>query len=59
MKAAAMTMDPAVIRLLLSAGARGDIRSQEGKTAFDYAKDNPSLKETEEFWLLSDARYQD
>ena len=57
MKAAAMTTDPKVISTLLAAGADGTLKSVEGKTAFDYAKDNLFLVEMEEFWLLSDARF--
>jgi hypothetical protein len=57
MRAAATNYVSGVIGCLLENGADGTLRSLEGKTAFDYVKENPYLKETEEFWMLSDARY--
>ena len=48
---------PGIIEQLLSAGADGKVRSREGKTPFDHAKDNPSIRDTEAYWLLNDARF--
>jgi ankyrin repeat protein len=41
-----------VISILLKAGANPKLRSKEGKSAFDYAKDNRDLKGTEEYEAL-------
>lgn len=49
--------NPEVIRVLLNAGADGRIRSFEGKTAFDYARDNPNVTGTDVYWLLCDAQF--
>jgi ankyrin repeat protein len=57
MYAAITTSNPEVIKALLSAGADGKLKSNEGKTAFHYAKENPDIKDTEAYWLLSDARF--
>ncbi|HHY16033.1 MAG TPA: hypothetical protein GX521_08155, partial [Firmicutes bacterium] len=57
MLAAGSNTNPAVIRVLLAAGADGSLKSEEGKTAFDYAAANESLVNTEEYWLLGEARF--
>jgi hypothetical protein len=44
MRAAATNYVSVVIGCLLENGADGTLRSLEGKTAFDYAKENPYLK---------------
>ena len=44
-----------VITTLLKAGADGKARINEGKTAFDYAKGNGSLKGTNAFKGLEEA----
>ncbi len=49
-------MTPEVIKALLNAGADGKLKSSEGKTAFDYVKENLDIKDTEAYWLLSDVR---
>lgn len=46
-----------VFHLLIKAGADGTLRSGEGKNAFDYAANNESLINTEEYWLLNEARF--
>jgi ankyrin repeat protein len=57
MWAAYSTHNPEVITTLLNAGANGKLKSFEGKTAFDYARDNPSIKGTTAYWALNDARF--
>jgi hypothetical protein len=42
---------------MLNAGANGKLKSNEGKTAFDYAQDNPKIKDTAEYWALNDVRF--
>lgn len=42
-----------VLKLLLEAGAQPEIRSTEGKTAFDYALENKALPHDEYFWALN------
>ena len=49
--------NPEVITTLLDAGADGKVRDIDGKTAFDYAKENEQLKGTDEYWRLNDARF--
>jgi len=47
-----------VVSVLLRAGADGSWKSSEGKTAFDYAQENASLKGTKQYWQLNDASYR-
>ena len=42
-----------VIKKLLEYGAGTSIRSAEGKTAFDYAKENPTLPHDDIYWMLN------
>ena len=49
--------NPEVITTLLDACADGKVRDIDGKTAFDYAKENEQLKGTDECWRLNDARF--
>ena len=42
-----------VIKKLLEYGAGTSIRSADGKTAFDYAKENPSLPHDDIYWMLN------
>ena len=55
--AAQSTEHPENIELLLAAGVDATAKSYEGKTAFDYAQENPALWDTEAFWMLNDARF--
>jgi hypothetical protein len=43
--------------ILLSAGADGKKKDNNGKTAFDYAMDNPTLIGTTAYVALDNARY--
>lgn len=42
-----------VLKLLIDNDALTNLRSTEGKTAFDFAASNSSLKHDENFWLLN------
>jgi ankyrin repeat protein len=57
MAAALANPNPDVITALLSAGADAKVKDKDGKTAFDYAQDNWSLKGTYAYWKLNDARF--
>ncbi len=57
MYAAGYSDNPKVVKILLNAGADGRPKSYEGKTAFDYAKGNPAVRDTDVYWLLSEARF--
>ena len=46
----------AIIQQLLAHGALPSIRSKEGKTAFDYARENQSLTHDETYWSLTSSR---
>ena len=53
MLAAAINHNPKVIQVLLNAGADGKAKTERGMTAFDYAKSNPHLRNTNACWLLN------
>jgi len=57
MHAAAFNENPEVITTLLNAGADAKAKSLGGKTAFDYAKNNPKLVNTPAYWELNNARF--
>ncbi|MGM0445744.1 MAG: ankyrin repeat domain-containing protein [Bacillota bacterium] len=46
-----------IVNYLLDAGADGSIE-YEGKTAYDYFKENEELEETDTYWRLNDAQYE-
>ena len=48
-----ITPNPAVITILIDAGADLTLKSSGGKSAFDYAKNNESLNGTVQFDLLN------
>ena len=56
--AAAYNRNPEVINLLLNKGADASWEDKDGKTAFDYAKDNEHIKGTDVYWRLNDAQYE-
>ena len=56
-KVAKYDKNPESIMMLLKAGADGKAKDGKGKTAFDYAKENKALKDTEAYWALNDAQY--
>jgi len=47
-----------VLSVLIKAGADIYVKDDSGKTAFDYAKDNPAVEGTEVYCDLSGARYE-
>ena len=47
---------PAVVAALLSAGADPAARDKAGKTPWDYAEQNPALKDTPSYWRLNEER---
>ena len=49
---------PEVLETLIKAGANVKVKSDEGKTALDYAKDNPHIYRTKAYWLLNDKMYE-
>ena len=53
MYAAQYCTSTSVIRKLLEYGAATTTRSADGKTAFDYAKQNPSLPHDNVYWALN------
>ena len=57
MWAAKYNENPEVITTLLNAGADAKAKSNEGKTAFDYAQNNPKIKGTKAYWDLNNARF--
>ena len=48
---------PQKIALLLDAGADPKHKDSRGRRAIDYAKENPYLKDTPEYWRLHDASF--
>ena len=50
--------NPAVIAALLEADADPSARDGDGKSPFDYAKENAALKGNEVYWRLNDARFE-
>lgn len=57
--AAIYSDDPMMIDLLLDAGANGWNSDYDGLSAFEYAKENPSLAYTQQYWRLNDERFTD
>jgi hypothetical protein len=53
---ASEAQDPDVVFILLKAGANRKLLSDQGKTAFDYAKANVRMKGTEVYLRLDNAR---
>ncbi len=57
-RAAQFNKFPAVVTALLNAGADAGAKNVEGKIPWDYAKKNETLKETDVYWRLHDARFE-
>jgi ankyrin repeat protein len=57
MYAARYTTNSEIITMLLKAGASGKAKDINGKTAFDYAKENAKLKGTAVYWAMNNARF--
>ena len=56
-KKAAKTDNPIIITALLEAGADPKAKTEDGKTPWDYTKENEALKGTDAYWLLNDLRF--
>ena len=54
---ARMNENPAMIEALLNAGADPKVRDKDDKTPWDYAKDKESLKASDAYWRLNEARF--
>jgi hypothetical protein len=55
--AAQLNSNPDVISALIEAGADGSIEDNDGKTPFDFAKNNEAIKNTDAYWALNEARF--
>ena len=55
--AASSSEAPAVVEVLLDAGADATARDKHGKVPWDYAKTNPALKGTDVYWRLNEKRF--
>ena len=55
---AAMFSKPAQIQALLTAGVDAKANGRDGNTPWDYAQVNETLKGTEAYWALKDARFK-
>lgn len=53
-EAAAYTTTSTIITALLKAGADPSAKNKDGKTPWDYAKENESLEETDAYWQLKE-----
>ena len=49
--------NPEVVSTLMKAGSNRKLKSEEGRTAFDYAGENEKLVGTDVYGKLSEARY--
>ncbi len=57
-RAAELSNNPAVIKVLLDAGANTAARNAAGKTPWDLVQVNDALKGSDAYWQLNDARFQ-
>jgi len=55
--AAQNSKNPAVIIELINAGADAKVLDSDGKTAFDYAKENAHIKDSQALWAINQARF--
>ena len=53
-----MNESPAVITTLLDAGADINAQNNEGKSPFDYVKENEALADSAAYWALHDAQFE-
>ena len=56
--AAAESKTPSVVSALLNAGADPKARDTANQTPWFYAQENESLKGTDAYWRLNDARFK-
>ena len=50
--------NPAVVAVLLDAGADPKAQAKDGGTAWDWIQQNENLKDTAVYWRLNDLRYE-
>ena len=50
--------EPSVVATLIKGGADPNARDNDGKTPFDYAKDNEVLRGTDVYWRLNESRFE-
>ena len=56
--AARFNDNPAVVVILLDAGADPKAKTGSGRTAFDLIQENEGLKDTDAYWRLHDLRFE-
>ena len=56
MFAAAKSEDPGLLECFECGSQRKDCMYDD-KTAFDYARENPAIRNSDAYWLLNDARF--
>ena len=56
---AALNGHPRTVEALLKAGANPKAKTIKGQMPYDLAKDNEKIRETQIFWVLNDARFED
>ena len=49
---------PAVVKVLLEKGADPAAKDTQGRTPWNYAKENPALKGTDVYWQLNEGRFK-
>ena len=59
MWAAKTNSNPEVLATLIKAGAEVNATNSDGKKAIDYAKENDALKDTDVYWQLHDASFEE
>ena len=52
-----LNQTPAVIAMLLKAGANPAARDGNGKIPWDYAKKNEALRDSDVYWRLNEGRF--
>lgn len=50
--------NPKIIEILIKHGADVKSKHKSGKTALDYAKENPYIYRTNAYWLINDKMFE-
>ena len=50
--------NPKIIEILIKHGADVKSKHKSGKTASDYAKENPYIYRTNAYWLINDKMFE-
>lgn len=56
--AASQATEPRIVTLLLEAGAQANAQTENGRTPWDLAQENATLRGTDAWWKLNDARFE-